>query len=110
MTGEGDCSQNSTDPLEEEEIYLEDVNDDVTLSPKRGCTGNTLYEDFSNSSTVEFTTPTSSAVTNTPAAHKRSKQNDHNAFGQYVAERLQEMGVEQRSAKRRAIVLLLEDI
>jgi hypothetical protein len=35
MTGEGDCSQNSTDPLEEEEIYLEDVNDDVTLSPKR---------------------------------------------------------------------------
>jgi hypothetical protein len=33
----GDCSQNSTDPLEEveEEIYLEDINDDITLSPKR---------------------------------------------------------------------------
>jgi hypothetical protein len=96
-----------------------------------------LYEDFSNSSTIEFVTPTSSAVTNTPAAHKPSKQKDRkvandlievardiaskinqrneksntdNAFGQYVAERLQEMGVEQRSAKRRAIVLLLEDI
>jgi hypothetical protein len=96
-----------------------------------------LYgEDFSNSSTIEFTTPTSSPVINTPA-HKPSKQNDRkvandlievaqdiaskikpqneksntdNAFGQYVAERLQEMGVVQRSAKRRAIVLLLENI
>jgi hypothetical protein len=88
-----------------------------------------LYrEDFSNSSTIEFITPTS---------HKPSKQNDRkvandlievardiaskikpqneksntdNAFGQYVAERLQEIGMEQRSAKRRGIVLLLEDI
>jgi hypothetical protein len=38
------------------------------------------------------------------------KSNTDKAFGQYVAERLQEMGAEQRSAKRQTIVLLLEDI
>jgi hypothetical protein len=38
------------------------------------------------------------------------KSNTDKAFGQYVAERLQEMGMQQRSAKRRGIVLLLEDI
>jgi hypothetical protein len=43
-----------------------------------------LYEDFSNSSTVEFTTPTSSAVTNTPAAHKRSKQNDRKVVNDLI--------------------------
>jgi hypothetical protein len=43
-----------------------------------------LYEDFSNSSTIEFTTPTSSAVTNTPAAHKRSKQNDRKVVNDLI--------------------------
>jgi hypothetical protein len=41
---------------------------------------------------------------------QNQKSNTDKAFGQYVPERLQEMGTEQRSAKRRAIVLLLEDI
>jgi hypothetical protein len=43
-----------------------------------------LYEDFSNSSTIEFTTPTSSAITNTPAAHKRSKQNDRKVVNDLI--------------------------
>jgi hypothetical protein len=40
---------------------------------------------------------------------QNEKSNTDKAFGQYVAERLQEMGAEQRSAKRQTIVLLLED-
>jgi hypothetical protein len=41
---------------------------------------------------------------------QNEKSSTDKAFGQYVAERLQEMGAEQRSAKKRAIVLLLENI